>query len=185
MSATEKPVDPDAEELAKELSAGVLESLSMMVDKDITLSSQTVSASPGPPTGKDNVHIAFRFKAISPLGERFVCLLLPLDAAVSGACSVLMMPLDQVPGICSSGFLEPAIKEALLEIGNMLSSVFAQRLSEPGSKCSVSFHGCQGLRADRMAWVPLNNPEGWIHLEGEGVWEDVGKFRFGLGHAAA
>ena len=177
----ETPEDLEQEELATALVASIFTNLSTIVDQEIRVETSESSESETPPAGPGCIHISFRFAIRSADKQRFACLLLPLEQVVAGACSMMMMPLDQVGEICESGTLDSTMKDAILEIGNMLSNAFTKVFTETGRKESVGFHGCQGLRADGIAWIPANNPEGWENLAGQGNWEDVGEFSFALG----
>lgn len=168
------------EELATTLAASLFENMAMIVDQQIDIRHSDFTTDSNPPSGADEVHISFRFTFRREDETRFACLLLPLEQTVTGACSMMMMPLDQATEICDSGTLDSTMKDAILEIGNMLSNAFTKVFAEAGRKETVSFHGCQGLRADAMAWIPVNNPEGWGILEGRGTWEGLGDFAFAL-----
>jgi hypothetical protein len=102
------------------------------------------------PAGKDTVHISFKLGLRRDGGPaRFGALLVPLPEAVSVACYLLMLPEDGVAARRAETTLDWALKDALLEVGNMVGNASNTALASLGAAgWSARSEGCQGVRPD-------------------------------------
>jgi hypothetical protein len=173
--------DPTAQadrDFSREVAAQLLESVSAIVDKELALGEFECSRREQRSAGEGQVHINFKFKFSLDGQVSHGCLLLPLTQAVAAACSMLMMPVAQVGEICSSGSLDTPIKDALLELGNMLASSLGAPYQEPCEQVSVQFAGCQGVRAGVRPAIPYREGSPLLTIEAHSIFEPFGRFRF-------
>lgn len=156
----------------------VLENISAIVDRDLGLGEFEVQRLNRRSAGEKEVHISFRFKFILDGNTRFGCLLVPLTPAVGAACSMLMMPMAQVPEICASGELATPLKDALLELGNMLASAMGAAYQGHIEKVAVTFAGCQGVRAGTRPAMTYTEGDELLTIVARSQFEPLGQFAF-------
>lgn len=126
------------------------QSLEAIMGCDLGQSALTVARERTRPAGKATVHISFKL-GFSHDGGRTLhgALLVPLPEAITMACFLLMMPEDAVASRRAELTLDPSLKDAMLEIGNLIGSAGNTALAALGAAgWSVRSEGCQGVRAD-------------------------------------
>ncbi len=173
MSKTEEV----AEDLVHRIADAVIANLAMIVGSTIELGECTVTRFESRPAATGSVHLSFRLKFERGKEVKWGYLLLPLRQAVASACSMLMMPLSSVNEICASGRLDESMKDAMLEIGNMLGSAVRQGYQENKSKWNATFGGCQGVRDGVPPWLPNADEHPLWALEGSATWTGGDVFR--------
>jgi hypothetical protein len=156
----------------------VLENISAIVDKDLGLGEFEVQRLNRRSAGEGEVHISFRFKFVLDGNSKHGCLLIPLTQSVAAACSMLMMPMAQVPEICASGELATPLKDALLELGNMLASAMGSAYQEPFEKVAVTFAGCQGVRAGLRPALTYTEGSELLTVNAYSDFDPFGRFQF-------
>lgn len=102
------------------------------------------------PAGQGRIHISFKLAFRPEAGEkRHGALLVPLPDAITMACFLLMIPEETVTARREETQLDVALKDAMLEIGNMIGGATNTALAELGlAGWSARSEGCQGVRAD-------------------------------------
>jgi hypothetical protein len=147
------------------LIAGVLDrlaaELATMMGHELALSAPKVERATTRPAGKGQVHISFKLGLVRDGGAKsHGALLVPLPDAITMAGFLLMMPEESVPGLRAQTELEPAIKDAMLELGNLVASAGQSALIDLGALgWSLVSEGCQGVRADVRPAFPYREGE--------------------------
>jgi hypothetical protein len=134
------------EALLKRLNAD----LRMMLGRELAFGAPRLERAHTRPAGQGAIHISFKL-AFWPEGgaKRHGALLMPLPSAITMACFLLMMPEETVTQRREETTLDPALKDAMLEIGNMIGGATNTVLAELGlAGWSARSLGCQGVRAD-------------------------------------
>jgi hypothetical protein len=124
--------------------------LGMLMGHDLELNGLDVSRARTRPAGKDRIHISFKLGLTQDGGaKRFGALLVPLPEAITMAGFLLMMPLESLAPRRNDSALDSALKDALLEIGNMIGSASNTALASLGAAgFAMRSEGCQGVRPD-------------------------------------
>ncbi len=137
------------QELLQEILSKIAADLEAILDKELVFHDSTVERQRSRPAGAGQVHISFRF-AVSVEGEpRAGALLLPLPEANVLAAHLMMVPDLEVSEMRKMSAPQPAMKGALLEIGQFIVGATEAALrTRTGQDLSVRFDGCQGVRAD-------------------------------------
>ncbi len=160
--ATRTSTIPSDAVLVEGLMKRIAGDLEMMLGHALRLGPQRVERAHTRPAGAHEVHISFKL-VLSPLGapERHGALLVPLREALTMGCFLLMIPEEQVALRREDAGPDPALKDALLEIGNMIGGATQTALAELGlAGWSARSEGCQGVRADvRPAFPYLEGSE--------------------------
>lgn len=124
--------------------------LGMMLGRELAFAAPRLERARTRPAGQGSIHISFKL-AFRPEGgeHRHGALLVPLASAITMACSLLMMPEETVMQRREEAVLDPALKDAMLEIGSMIGGATNTVLAELGlAGWSARSEGCQGVRAD-------------------------------------
>jgi len=124
--------------------------LEMMLGHDLSLGRARVQRMTSRPAGARRVHVSFRL-GLSPDGVTWSqgTVLFPLPDAIAMACFLLMIPDDEVQGRRREGHPDESLKDAMMEIGNMLAGAVGAGLGEARlAGWKVRSEGCQGVRAD-------------------------------------
>jgi hypothetical protein len=126
----------------------VAQSLEAIMGCDLVRSGLTVGRERTRPAGKATIHISFKLGLCQDGGRTLHgALLLPLPEAITMACFLLMMPEDAVLSRRHELSLDPSLKQAMLEIGNLIGSASTTAMAYLGAAgWSVSSEGCQGVR---------------------------------------
>lgn len=136
------------------LIAGVLARLAgelgTMLGQELSISTPTTERATARPAGQGQVHISFKLALAKDGGAKsHGALLVPLPEAITMACFLLMIPEESVPDRRLQTELDPALKDAMLELGNLVASAGQSALSELGAQgWSLASEGCQGVRAN-------------------------------------
>lgn len=144
----------DASAADAALVAAVLERISAelvaMLGQELRFESPRVERAATRPAGAGSVHISFKLGFHRAGGAQlFGCLLVPLADAIALACHLLMIPEERIAARREESVLEPALKDALLEIGTTLAAAVHTALAGLGlAGWSARSEGCQGVRAD-------------------------------------
>lgn len=124
--------------------------LEMMLGHTLRLGAQRLERAHTRPAGAGQVHISFKLALGSPGSPgSYGALLVPLREALTMGCFLLMVPEDQVALRREDPGPDATLKDALLEIGNMVAGATQTALAELGlAGWSARSEGCQGVRAD-------------------------------------
>jgi hypothetical protein len=122
--------------------------LGMMLGHELVLDGARVERATSRPAGAGSIHVSFKLGFAAADGtERFGSLLVPLPDAITMAGYLLMMADEAVAARREERTLDTPLKNAMLEIGNMLASAAGSVLTELGlARWSVRSVGCQGVR---------------------------------------
>lgn len=124
--------------------------LGMILGRDFSFAPPRLERARTRPAGQGSIHISFKL-AFTPEGgeKRHGALLVPLAGAITMAGYLLMMPEETVAQRREETALDSSLKDALLEIGNMIAGATNTVLAELGlAGWSARSEGCQGVRAD-------------------------------------
>lgn len=124
--------------------------LGMILGRELVFAAPRIERARTRPAGAGSIHISFKLGFRHEGGEkRHGCLLLPLADAITMACFLLMIPEETVTSRREETALDSALKDAMLEIGNMIGGATNTVLAELGlAGWSARSEGCQGVRAD-------------------------------------
>ena len=148
MSTTSAEAVSD-QELLERILDRVTMNLTMLLDREVKLHGVDAERATKRPAGRDQIHISARLAVRHDnelVGEG--CLLFPLPEAISMACYLMMLPDSEVASWREERHLDETMKEAVLEVGSIVSSAVdeALRIFEVRLRCR--YRGCQGVRAD-------------------------------------
>ena len=130
--------------------------LGAMLGLEMELGAARLERTRARPAGAGSIHVSFKlaFRA-GARPERSGCLLVPLADAITLAGFLLMMSEDAVAAWREETMLETPLKNAMLEIGDMIASATASALLELDlARWSVRSAGCQGVRAGIRPALP-------------------------------
>ncbi len=147
-NATSAPIQDAA--LITGILERTLQDLGAVMGREIQLTTPAVERASSRPAGKGRIHISFKL-GLSKDGrpERYGAMLVPLPEAITMACLLLMIPDEALAVRREESTLDPALKDALLEIGNMIGGATDAALAGLGAAgWSVRSEGCQGVRPD-------------------------------------
>lgn len=134
----------------------VSKGLEVIMGRGIRIATPATENGAAKPTGKGTVHVSFNL-SLSKDGEpeKRGALLVPLADAITIACFMLMIPESAITSRRGEKTLDPMIKDALLEIANMLGASCTAALTEVGGPgWVVRSAGCQGVRSEAGATLP-------------------------------
>ena len=128
----------------------VANDLGMILGQELSFEDERAERVSARPAGPGQVHISFKFALLGADGaERHGALLVPLPDAIAMACFLLMIPEETVTPWRQVTTIDPALKDAMLEIGSMVGSAMGSALKELElAGWSARTAGCQGVRAD-------------------------------------
>ncbi len=128
----------------------VANDLGMILGQALSFEDERTERVAARPAGPGQVHISFKFALQGAHGvERHGALLVPLPDAIAMACFLLMIPEETVTPWRQVTTLDPALKDAMLEIGSMVGSATGSALKDLElAGWSARTTGCQGVRAD-------------------------------------
>lgn len=144
---TEGECTQEEERVLKRIFHQIGEDLSMLVDHELGFDSVHVEVANERPAGRGSIHISFklRFTVGSSVGHG--CLLVPLPDAVSLAAYLLEIPEEGISQRRSRSSLDEGMKDAMVEIGNMVGGSTGTALRALGmDDVKERFIGCQGVR---------------------------------------
>jgi len=124
--------------------------LGMILGRELGFAAPRLERLKARPAGKGSIHISFKLAFRQEGGEkRHGALLVPLADAITMAGFLLMIPEETVTTRREETQLDTALKDAMLEIGNMIGGATNTALAELGlAGWSARSEGCQGVRAD-------------------------------------
>lgn len=156
MATTRVPIE-DAT-LIRGVLTRVARELATMIGHELALEPPAVERALARPAGKGAVHISFKLALEREGGsKRFGALLVPLADAITLASYLLMTPEDALARRRAETRLDPALKDAMLELGSLIASAGQTALAEIGAAgWSMSAEGCQGVRADVRPAFPYS-----------------------------
>jgi hypothetical protein len=141
---------PTDEALVNAVLGRVTRDLGMILGHDLSVENPRVERARSRPAGAGRIHISFKL-GLRREGarQRHGALLVPLPEAVTMACFLLMIPDETVVARREETGLDSTLKDAMLEIANMVGGATSTALAEQGvAGWSVRSEGCQGVRAD-------------------------------------
>ena len=135
------------EKLAKDIGDQISADLSMIIDRELAISSVTSERVQARVAGEGAIHLSFRIEFQVGAEKNFGCLLMPLPAAIGVACYLMVMSDEEVKSQRELNTLERSMKDAMLEVGNFVggSSDAVVRKWNSTSKMSARSAGCQGV----------------------------------------
>jgi hypothetical protein len=133
--------------------------LGMIFGRELGFAPPRIERARTRPAGQGSIHISFKLGFKPEAGEkRHGALLVPLVSAITMACSLLMIPDEMISQRREETTLDPALKDAMLEIGNMIGGATNTVLAELGlAGWSARSEGCQGVRADVRPAFPYKD----------------------------
>ncbi len=136
-------------QVLEEVLQRIASDLSMIADRELVIGSVECEDLDYRPAGLGQIHISFRL-GFKRSEEWFAgCLLMPLPDAICLSGCLLMLPEEEIVGMRDQTTLDGPPKEAILEVGNFLSSATDAGLKSVGIEdVKVVFDGCQGVRPD-------------------------------------
>ena len=135
--------------LIEDIVSRISTNLSILVDRSIAIQSVESERANERVAGSSQVHISFKLRFTDPSGDSSSgCVLVPLPDALSLAAYLMMASDAEAEAQRSSGKVDQAAKDAILELGNFVSAAVdeSMRIRSPGTR--VRSAGCQGVRAD-------------------------------------
>jgi hypothetical protein len=144
-----EPVASD-EALVATLLERIGEDLSMMLGRELDFDGVAVAREATRPAGAGCIHISFKLGVQHDDGRRgHGSLLVPLPEAITWACLLLMIPEESLQSRREETTLDGALKDAMLEIGNMIGGACNNGIAELGLVgWTLHSEGCQGVRSD-------------------------------------
>lgn len=141
---------PSDQALVAGLLARVGEDLTMMLGRELGFDGVAVTREGTRPAGARCIHISFKLRVQHEDGRKgHGALLLPLPEAITWAGLLLMIPEESVNARREETTLDGALKDAMLEIGNMIGGACNNAIAELGLVgWTLRSEGCQGVRAD-------------------------------------
>lgn len=137
--------------LSSRLLERVTQDLGVLIGREMVMEELRSERAAARPAGRQHIHISFKLAA-SRQGKpkRHGALLVPLPEAITLACLLLMIPEDGIARRREESELDPALKDAMLEIGNLIGGSCNAALSEHAGMTgwSLRSEGCQGVRPD-------------------------------------
>lgn len=121
----------------------------MILGHEVDLDDVRIERVQSRPAGPGQVHISFKlgFQA-QDYRVDYGALLVPLPEAITMACLILMMPDETVMARRKEPTLDSTLKDAMLEIGNMIGGATNTAVAESGYlSWTARSVGCQGVRA--------------------------------------
>lgn len=148
MSQTVRTLPSDAS-LVGAILARVAEDLGMLLGHDVEFEAPRIERARARPAGAGLVHISFKLGFGTPAGgHAYGAALVPLPDALTMSCFLLMIPEETVAARREEPAPDATLKDALLEIGNMIGGAANTALEKLGlSGWSARSEGCQGVRA--------------------------------------
>jgi len=129
--------------------------LGTILGKDIALAEARCERAHARPAGEGCIHISFKLAFRIDGADVFHgCLLVPLPEAIAWGGLLLMLPEDAIAARREESTLDPDLKQALLEIGNVIAGAVHTALAELGLPWRALSQGCQGVRADVRPALP-------------------------------
>lgn len=116
------------------------------------------------PAGAGTIHISFRFDFLEGGLRRQGCVLVPLADAQVLAGGLMMEPLTRLDEAREQEKLDPAVKEAVVELGSFFAGAAESALRDEGHLLVQVHHvGCQGVRADVRPRLTYDEGDPLIH----------------------
>ena len=122
--------------------------LSMIADRELEIVEVQKEVLEQRASGNGQIHISFRLSIEVQDSAHHGCLLVPLPDAVTLAGSLMMLGDDMIADGRTRSDLDPASKDAILEVGNFIGGASDAAFRAMDLPARVSFEGCQGVRAD-------------------------------------
>lgn len=154
--ATPRPQDSV---LIRTILKHVVSDLAKMLGHKLTSKDERTERATERPVGPDQVHISFKLGLRGDDGiARHGTLLVPLPDSITMACLLLMTPAETVNARREEEELDDTLKDAMLEIGNMVGGATNTALLELGLEgWAARSEGCQGVRANVRPAFPYDS----------------------------
>ena len=138
-------------ELIRDIVQRVVDDLAMITDREFVVEDVSALRDDKKVAGKSKIHISFRLGFHLDGQVLHGCILLPLPAAISLACYLMMVPDEDVKARRGSTELDRGSKDAMLEIGNFIGGATDAAVRNLlNGEVSVRSEGCQGVQADSV-----------------------------------
>jgi hypothetical protein len=146
---------PDAA-LVEGILKRVASDLSLVIGHDFSIEPPRIERAHARPAGANRIHISFKIAVTSDTGAtRFGSMLVPLPDSIAMASLLLMIPDETVASMRSETSLDSTVKDAMLEIGNMIGGATNNALVELGlAGWSARSGGCQGVKPNVRPALP-------------------------------
>lgn len=143
------PCTTDEKRMAEETFQRLAGDLEMIADRSIQVQSVAVERAQQRAVGRGSVHISFKLGFQHEGRILHGALLVPLADAITLGCYLMMVPDDGVKSKRSLHTIDPALKDALMEVGNFVGGATDAALRGLGlDQIKVRSEGCQGVRAN-------------------------------------
>jgi hypothetical protein len=143
-------------DLVARLLQRLAEDLAILLGQELAFGTPAVERASTRPAGRGRIHVSFRLVFAHEDGtERHGALLVPLPEAITMAALLQMASEDSLPALRERSELDPAQKEALLELATMMADSGRSALAQLGlAGWTLRSGGCQGVRADVRPALP-------------------------------
>lgn len=142
------PAPVDDERAVREILDQVAQDLSMICDRPVEVLGVETERARSKPAASGGVHVSFKLGFQRGAAAHHGCFLVPLPDAISLACYLMLVSDEDVARRRASRDLDHALKDALLEVGNMVGGSVdaALRAGAEQHAPRVCSEGCQGVR---------------------------------------
>jgi hypothetical protein len=121
--------------------------ISIIADVPIQVEAVEAESSHERPAGEDSIHISYRLAITEDGKSSQGCLLMPLSDAQVLAGGLMMQSRTRLDEVRKSEVLEPATKDAVMELGTFFAGAVESALRDLGHMLvQVEHQGCQGVR---------------------------------------
>ncbi|MFN0243660.1 MAG: hypothetical protein ACKVWV_12265 [Planctomycetota bacterium] len=123
--------------------------LEMVTDRKVAVQSVDIGRAKRRPAGAGSVHVSFKIALATAANVEHGCMLVPLPDALSLASYLLMLGDDVVQARRNETTPDPALKDALMEVGKFVADAIDAALRGVGiEQIRSRSEGCQGVRAN-------------------------------------
>lgn len=151
------------ESLAELAFEQIARDISLLSNREVEVEGVDVERTEVRPRAEDEIHLSFKVAFLHEGDVRLGCLFVPLQEAITLACLLLLKPTEEIVKLRDQEDLEQGLKDAMLEIGNMVGGALDNALRwflPTGYQLRAA--SCQGVRRTMPPW--LDNPEGTTYL---------------------
>ncbi|MCK6448569.1 MAG: hypothetical protein L6Q99_19430 [Planctomycetes bacterium] len=147
--------DAQDQALASALFDRVATDLSLICDREFVVESVTSVRRDSKLPAPKKIHISFKFELRAGAEALNGSLIIPLPDSIALASYLMMMPDDAVKSNRNLTTLDRTMKDAMVEIGNLIGGAMDAVMREQSSgTVSARSQGCQGIRAGQNPAFP-------------------------------